>query len=61
MERLTKKSIKPIVEQKEKEMRCNCDLDNWEPDTRTGHSWVCRIHNAAIAEWNKLNKSTARV
>lgn len=31
-----------------KTMRCNCDLDNWEPDRRTGHSWVCRIHRAAI-------------
>lgn len=32
-----------------KSMGCNCDLDNWEPDRRTGHSWVCRIHKAAIA------------
>lgn len=31
-----------------KTMRCNCDLDKWEPDRRTGHSWVCRIHRAAI-------------
>lgn len=29
---------------------CNCDLDNWEPDKRTGHSWVCRIHNLAMIE-----------
>ncbi len=28
----------------EKKMRCNCDLDNWEPEKDTGHSWVCRIH-----------------
>jgi len=28
-------------------MRCNCDLDNWEPERSTGHSHVCRIHNAA--------------
>lgn len=27
-----------------KTMRCNCDLDNWEPEPDTGHSWVCRIH-----------------
>jgi hypothetical protein len=32
-----------------KTMRCNCDLDNWEPERSTGHSWVCRIHKAAIA------------
>ena len=25
-------------------MRCNCDLDNWEPEQSTGHSQVCRIH-----------------
>ncbi len=30
-------------------MRCNCDLDNWVPENETGHSWVCRIHKAAIA------------
>ena len=29
-------------------MRCNCDLDNWEPEKVTGHSWVCRIHTAAM-------------
>lgn len=29
-------------------MRCNCDLDNWEPEPSTGHSWVCRIHKAAM-------------
>lgn len=29
-------------------MRCNCDLDNWEPEASTGHSWVCRIHRAAV-------------
>lgn len=29
-------------------MRCNCDLDNWEPEPLTGHSHVCRIHKAAI-------------
>lgn len=30
-------------------MRCNCDLDNWEPTERTGHSHVCRIHKAAMS------------
>lgn len=29
-------------------MRCNCDLDNWEPEASTGHSHVCRIHKRAI-------------
>ena len=35
---------------KEGGMRCNCDLDNWQPENTTGHSWVCRIHKAAWAE-----------
>lgn len=39
-----------IVEKHEKAMQCNCDLDNWEPERTTGHSWVCRIHKAATAE-----------
>ena len=30
-------------------MRCNCDLDNWEPERSTGHSHVCRIHMNAMA------------
>ena len=29
-------------------MRCNCDLDNWEPERTTGHSCVCRIHKTAM-------------
>jgi len=32
-------------------MRCNCDLDNWEPERSTGHSHVCRIHKAAVAKF----------
>lgn len=31
-------------------MQCNCDLDNWQPEKTTGHTWVCRIHKAAIAK-----------
>lgn len=30
-------------------MQCNCDLDNWQPEPSTGHSWVCRIHKAAVS------------
>lgn len=29
-------------------MRCNCDLDTWEPERTTGHSHLCRIHNRAM-------------
>lgn len=36
-----------------KGMRCNCDLDNWEPTKSTGHSEVCRIHRAAIEPANR--------
>lgn len=31
-------------------MQCRCDLDNWQPDPRTGHSWVCPIHKATIGK-----------
>lgn len=36
------------VRELEKAMQCNCDLDNWTPEETTGHSWVCRIHQAAM-------------
>ena len=38
-----------IVQKLEKEMRCNCDLDNWEPERSTLHSCDCRIHKTAWA------------
>jgi hypothetical protein len=47
-------SLKEIATELSKTMRCNCDLDNWQPEESTGHSWVCRIHKAAMWEWNKL-------
>ncbi len=56
MNKMDRDSLKPIADKKALEMRCNCDLDNWQPDTRTGHSWVCRIHKAAIAEWDRTNR-----
>ena len=40
-------ALAPFVKQCEKEMECSCDLDNWEPERSTGHSWVCCIHKAA--------------
>lgn len=39
-----------------KDMRCNCDLDNWEPERDTGHSWVCRIHKEAKARTAELKE-----
>ncbi len=41
--------LRAKVKELEKTMRCNCDLDNWQPEADTGHSWVCRIHKAAKA------------
>jgi hypothetical protein len=37
------------AELEESGMRCNCDLNKWEPESITGHSWVCRIHRSAMA------------
>lgn len=48
--------LRAIAEQlKADGMRCNCDLDNWEPERTTGHSHVCRIHKAAREKYNKSN------
>ena len=45
-----KRDLREIVKQLYAEgMGCNCDLDNWEPERSTGHSWVCRIHKRAMA------------
>jgi hypothetical protein len=45
------KTQRMFADELAKEMRCNCDLDNWIPERSTGHSWVCRIHKAAIAKY----------
>ena len=39
-----------------KTMRCNCDLDNWEPEQSTGHSWVCRIHRKIMGLPEKVTR-----
>lgn len=44
----TTKSPKDIAKELSRTMQCNCDLDRWEPEQTTGHSWVCRIHKAVI-------------
>jgi len=46
---LKKLTLKEIAKELEKTMQCNCDLDKWEPERSTGHSFVCRIHNKAIS------------
>ncbi len=42
------KTLQEIADDLGQTMQCNCDLDNWQPDQRTGHSWVCRIHKTAM-------------
>jgi hypothetical protein len=32
-----------------KKVACNCDFDAWEPEQKTGHTHVCRIHKLAIS------------
>lgn len=51
------RTLLAIVEELKKTMRCNCDLDNWQPEPSTGHSWVCRIHNAAMERHRREVKS----
>lgn len=38
-----------VADLKDEGVRCNCDLDAWEPERDTDHSWVCRIHRLAKA------------
>ena len=40
-----KKTLQEIVKEVEERHRCNCDLDNWQPQLDTDHSCVCRIDN----------------
>ena len=42
-------TAREIAKELSQTMQCNCDLDNWEPERSTGHSWVCRIHKAALS------------
>ena len=43
------KAIKEIVKQvKDEGMSCNCDLDAWQPEAESGHSWVCNIHKESL-------------
>lgn len=46
--------LKEIVAKLEKTMQCNCDLDNWQPEADTGHSWVCRIHHLAKVQSERI-------
>lgn len=50
-----KANLKEIVASLEKELGCNCDLDNWEPERDIGHSHVCRIHQRAKTRYYNLS------
>ena len=52
------KKLLTIVDDLKKTMQCNCNLDSWEPERNTGHSWVCRIHKAAAKRY--LNEKNNR-
>jgi hypothetical protein len=39
--------LRDIVKKLEADTQCTCDLDNWQPEQNTGHSWVCQIHKRA--------------
>ncbi len=51
--------LKAIVKELKKILQCNCDLDAWEPERDTGHSWVCRIHKQAKARFRSLGGNTS--
>ena len=55
------KSLKEIAKEiKAGGVRCNCDLDNWEPEHDTGHSHVCRIHKLTIAKNHTKSMKTTQ-
>lgn len=40
---------------------CNCDLDNWTPESVTGHSWVCWVHKSALVLARPYNERRAQL
>uniref|UniRef100_A0A6M3X5F1 Uncharacterized protein n=1 Tax=viral metagenome TaxID=1070528 RepID=A0A6M3X5F1_9ZZZZ len=40
--------MRKIAEELSETMQCVCDLDRWEPEKGTGHSWVCPIHKTTV-------------
>jgi len=53
-------TLNEIVKRLERELQCNCDLDRWQPEGSTGHSWVCRIHKRAIARLARGDQDAPR-
>ena len=48
---MDKETLGEMAKEIEKTTRCVCDLDKWEPEKSTGHSWVCPIHKMAMARF----------
>ena len=51
--------LKEIVKEVESASgsKCNCDLDNWQPERSTNHSWVCRIHKIALERYRNQKRT----
>ncbi len=45
--------VEPIVKQVEREIQCNCDLDNYEPTDMTDHTITCDIHKEALYRYDE--------
>ncbi len=54
--------LKEIVNELKKEMRCNCDLDTWQPEADTGHFKGCFDSNCHLPslDCNQANGNTDR-
>lgn len=38
--------MEDAIKRLEENIPCTCDLDRWQPEGLTGHTWVCDIHKA---------------
>lgn len=50
-----------IARELKRSMQCTCDLDRWEPEPITGHSWVCDIHKLAVKTYHERRKKAPEV
>ena len=50
------RTLRQIADDLSKTMQCCCDFDNWEPLSDTGHSYVCRIRQTALAIYRQERK-----
>lgn len=45
----TQEELRAKAKELSNQFSCTCDLDNWEPEKDTGHTFVCRIHSEVRA------------